>query len=105
MAVPVYADRTVIGYIEDRTFIKPVRGSKHMLRQPPAWAIDADTFDKQVIPHCDTIIIHDREKNKEYKASVKLFDEKKGVLDRGFGRQYYLALKWWNTETEQVRML
>ncbi|MFC2017882.1 hypothetical protein ACFLTQ_01075 [Chloroflexota bacterium] len=85
----------VIGHLEGNKFIKTVSGSKHMLRQPRAWAVDAEVFDNEVIPNATEIIIKDREGCQEYHASIETFDRLKGQLDRGFGRQYYLTLNHW----------
>ena len=42
----------VVGYLEGNgdkdKFTKSVVGSKHRLRCPPAWAIDAEVFDKEI---------------------------------------------------------
>ncbi|MFC1930346.1 hypothetical protein ACFLWE_00410 [Chloroflexota bacterium] len=94
---PVWVGNKVIGYIEGNRFIKPVVGSKHKLRQPPAWAIDADVFDREVKPVCTQIVIVDKEAGTEYHATVETFDSLKGSFDRGFGRQYFLTLNAWKT--------
>ena len=43
-------DGKVIGYIENHTFIKEVRASKHRLRCPPTWAIDFWQGKRDAIP-------------------------------------------------------
>jgi len=82
----------VIGWFEGDSFTKCVCGSKHRLRRPPAWAIDAEVFDDDVKPKATQIIIWDKESNTKWKTSVETFDKHKGTLDRGFGRQYFLPL-------------
>lgn len=84
-----------IGYFDGDRFIKPVIGSKHRLKYPPAWAIDAHAFDSEVMLHATEIVIQDKESGLEYHASVETFDRLKGELDRGFGRQYFLTLNHW----------
>lgn len=88
---------SVVGRIENRTFIKDVYGSKHMLREPIAWSIDANIFDKVIAPNCFSIHIIDRETGAKYVVGVKTFHENKQVLDRGYGKQYYLELIYWQT--------
>jgi hypothetical protein len=88
-------DGRVIGWLEGNTFIKPVCGSKHKLRQPPAWAIDAEAFDQQVKSQAKEIVIWDRESDTKYRAPIEDFDEHKGEFDRGCGRQYFLVLAHW----------
>jgi hypothetical protein len=88
-------DGRVIGWLEGDTFIKPVSGSKHRLRKPPAWAIDAEAFDQQVKTQAKEVVIWDRESDTKYRASIEDFDQHKGEFDRGFFRQYFLALPRW----------
>lgn len=89
---PVKAQGKIIGYLKDHTFIKHVVGSKHMLRRPPAWAIDAEAFDREIKPNATEIVVIDKETGIEYGCPVEIFDRLKGELDRGFGRQYFLTL-------------
>ena len=92
------SDGRTIGWLEGDTFVKPVSGSKHRLRQPPAWAVDAEAFDQQVKSQAEEIVIWDRESDTKYRASIEDFDQHKGEFDRGFGRQYFLPLARWKTE-------
>ena len=87
-----------IGWLEEDTFVKPVSGSKHKLLKPLAWAIDADAFDEAVKPIAKVFCIEDKETRLVYEISVAYFDEHKGELDRGFGRQYFLPLARWTTQ-------
>lgn len=83
------------GRIEDKIFIKEVYGSKHMLRNPMAWSIDADIFDSVISPNCFLIHVIDRETQKRYKVSVDTFRQNKGILNRGYGKQYFLDMAFW----------
>jgi hypothetical protein len=89
-------DGKVVGYLEGSVFIKPVVGSRHMLRTPRAWAIDAELYE-QVRPSIERIVIEDKETGTRYQATTEVFDRFRGVLDRGFGKQYYLTLNRWMT--------
>lgn len=95
---PIKAEGKVIGYLQDHTFIKPVLGSKHRLKRPPAWAIDAEAFDREVEPNATKIVVRDRETGLEYHCLVEVFDRLKAELDRGFGRQYFLTLNHWEVK-------
>jgi hypothetical protein len=90
-------DGRVIGWLEGATFTKPVCGSKHRLRRPPAWAVDADVFDELIMPVAKELRIEDKETGTVYEVSVAYFDQHKGELDRHFGRQYFLPLARWKT--------
>jgi hypothetical protein len=92
---PVKVDERVIGYLLNGTFYKSVIGSKHRLRHPPAYAVDAEVFDSEIKPNASEIVVIDRETGIEYHVSVVAFDRFKEELDRGFGRQYYLTLSYW----------
>ena len=88
-------DGKIIGQIEGKVFLKKVNGRAHMLHTPPAWAIDARAFDQKVLPHADTIRIEDTESGTIYQMSTRLFNEKKGVINRQFGSQYFVTLHHW----------
>jgi hypothetical protein len=102
---PVRVNNTVIGYIQNSQFIKSVDGSKHMLRCPPAWAIDAEAFDNEIKSHVSEIIIQDRETGNRYITSVLNFDKRKKAIERGFGKQYYLPLSDWKVEQSNSQQL
>ncbi len=102
---PITLQGRVIGVIEGNTFTKTVHGSKHQVRSPPAWAIDAEVFDREIKPNCRQILIIDRETNNRYRTSVDTFDYKKKAFDRGYGRQYYLTLNYWSNENDGEKQL
>ena len=84
-----------VGEIVSKSFIKRVIGSKHMLKAPRAWAIDAGVFENVIKPNCSEIIIKDAESGWIYQVSMEVFDAFKGTLDRGFGKQYFLTIGYW----------
>lgn len=96
----------VIGEIEGDVFIKKVSGSKHRLKSPPAWAVDANSWDNQISPVCKFVQVYDREQGKSYWSTVANFNQYKGLIDRGFEPQYFLALNRWVTEkpVEQLEL-
>lgn len=91
------AGGVVVGRIEDRVFLKHVYGSKHMVRIPMGWAIDADIFDRVIAPNCYSIHIIDRETGTKYIAGVDTFTRNRQPLDRGHGKQYFLNLIHWES--------
>lgn len=88
-------DGRAIGWWEGDTFVKPVLASKHKVRKPLSWAIDAQTYDEQIAPFAKEIIVWDRESDTKYRASVSHFDRHRGTFDRGYGVQYFLAFSEW----------
>ena len=95
----------VVGCLGDNRFTKLVVGSKHMLRRPPAWAVDAEAFDAEVKPNATELVVIDKETGIQYHCPVGKFDRLKGELDRGFGRQYFLTLNHWEIRGNGHRQL
>ena len=94
-----------IGSLESNRFTKSVIGSKHKLRHPLAWAIDAEAFDSEIQPNATEITVIDKETGLEYHCLVDAFDRLKGELDRGFGRQYFLTLNHWQVRNNSDKQL
>jgi hypothetical protein len=92
----------IVGCLVGDTFVKVVCGSRHKLKNPEAWAIDAEAFDQQIKPLAKHIRVEDRETGTIWEISVSDFDRYKGVLNRGFGRQYFLRLNRWNCKLSRV---
>jgi len=88
-------DGRTIGVISGDTFIKQVYESRHQLKSPPAWAIQAEPFDSQIKPFSKWFLIDGYETGKKWKVSIECFDTYKKSMDRGFGLQYYLVLSRW----------
>jgi len=96
----------VIGEIEGGVFYKRVIPRIHKLRVPPAWATDADSFDRDVAPYCHTIVLIDTTSDQQFEVSIELFQKHKFTINRGHGRQYALVLRWWTDVPQaQRRML
>ena len=83
----VKVDNKIVGFIENNRFIKEVKGSKHKLRHPQAWAIDADVFDSEISPSATQILIIDKGTSHEYHCSTDTFIRHAFKLNRGFGEQ------------------
>jgi hypothetical protein len=92
---PVMVGQRKVGTITDRLFWKNVRGSRHMLRNPKGWAIEAEVFDA-LVDQADTIEVTDLETNIVYTVDVRTFDMYQRKIRRGeFGPQYVLELEYW----------
>ncbi|MEW6649421.1 MAG: hypothetical protein AB1453_04440 [Chloroflexota bacterium] len=81
--------------------VKSVRGSRHMLRQPPGWAVDCTILNAARLDGATSVEIRDVETNRIYTAPVSLFDQHGVTLDRGFGRQIALPLAYWSMRDER----
>jgi len=85
----------IVGCVERGVFCKYVCGSKHMLKSPKAWAIQAQAWD-ETRSQVRVIAIVDKETSYVYSISATDFDSRKQEIDRGFGRQYYVELEYWS---------
>jgi len=75
---------------------KSVSSSKHLLHSPPAWSIQKGI----ILFHLGrgdlrSILIRDRENNKDYYCSIKTFMWSGKRLDLGHGEQLALDLEFW----------
>jgi hypothetical protein len=102
---PILFDGKVIGTLENGRFIKHVVGSRHMLRKPPAWAIDATAFDDEILPYASEVVIVDRETGTTYRLATETFAQHKFKFNRGYGNQYACLLKHFEVEKDGVRQL
>ena len=85
----------IIGQIEGGVFIKRVKQA-HMLKTPRGWAIDCKSYWDFIWPKVHTIRIEETESDTVYEISTKTFDKQKVYMDRNFGAQYYVILKYWH---------
>lgn len=82
--------------IENQTLKKSIFESKHLLRKPPAIAIDYGIFNKALEQGIKFIQIYGRETHTYFTATVEDFKHHSFTFDRGYGTQIALSLKYWN---------
>ena len=87
----------VVGEIIDSTLFKRVRGSKHMLKRPPAWAWDVTAIEQAQILGTVTVSILDTETGVLYSVPLVYFLQYGTRFNRGYGDQIYLPLRQWQT--------
>jgi hypothetical protein len=92
---PIRVENKIVGYLDGDKFIKPVLGSRHKLKTPRGWAIDAEAWDQQIRARANEFVILDKEGNTEYHCSVQDFERYKGRMNRGHGEQYFLTDPHW----------
>ena len=93
--VAIYAQGRCVGEVRGDTFYKTVRGSKHMLRKPRAWAIDMQSLADAEALGAVRVEITDRESDSVYRASIAEIRRLGFVFDRGAGPQVALPLNCW----------
>lgn len=98
-AQPVYAvPGQIIGAIEGNTFTKRVKGSKHMLRKPPAWALDDAVLRDLAARGVVHVVYVDTETGRTYRTTVVTLGSKGRVFNRGYGSQVFLPLGHWSID-------
>ena len=89
-------DGRCVGYLLGRNFYKPVKRGQHFLRTPPAIAIDEEVFRNSVEPRCESIVVLECDKEEILEASTSTFLRHSFSINRGYGSQLALVLKWWS---------
>lgn len=98
-AQPVYAvSGQVIGSVEGDTFTKRVKASRHMLRQPPAWALDDAALRDLAARGVTRIVYIDTETGRTYRTTVDTFASKGRPFNRNYGAQVLLTLGYWSID-------
>lgn len=87
----------VVGAVRKGVFHKKVCASRHLLRKPEGWASDIFVLDQLEALGVEQIWLTDRESGKRYNATVGDFRRHGIPLDRGFGPQLVLPLRFWRT--------
>jgi len=90
----------VVAVLRGRILKKRARGSAHMLRQPPAWAIDSQILEQAQRDGAREVEITDTETGRIYRAAIDAFDLHGFRFNRGFGDQVGLALNYWRFEAK-----
>lgn len=87
--------RNIAGAIRDGYLVKVTRASKHMLRSPKGWAIDAHALATARTAGAVGVRIEDQDTGKVYRADLATIDTHGWQFDRGYGRQIALPLQYW----------
>ena len=93
---PIYVAGKVnpIGHVESDTFLKSIK-TRHMLRQPPAIALDVQSLRDAEEAGAAFVEITNTETRKQYRASVAAIWRHGFRFDRGWGEQIALTLNQW----------
>jgi len=81
-------------YVTGRTFYKEVR-DKHILKSPPAIAIQLSTFERLERLGIENVLVFNRDTGDEFLAPLGCFKTKGILIDRRYGKQIALPLKYW----------
>ena len=89
--------------LEGHTLARDVRGSRHLLKFPPAIAYVAPLLD-ELMPDVDDFRVNDSESGQRYTISGPTFEEKREFTDRGFGAQWFVRLEHWDSTPPPGRL-
>jgi hypothetical protein len=95
----------VVAVLQGHVLRKRVIGSMHMLRQPPAWAIDSQILEQAQRDGAREVEITDTETGRIYRTAIDTFNAHGFRFNRGFGDQVGLALYRWHVEALGVEQL
>lgn len=103
---PVYVGNQKVGEIDTarQTLIKRVLGSKHRLRQPPAWAVARSVLDEARRSHVVWVEMQDEEALITYRARLSDFFDHGFAVNRGYEAQLGLSLDYWRVVREVERV-
>jgi len=88
-------DGRVVGEVRGNTFVKRVRGSRHMLQRPRAWAVDVAVLREAEALGARAVEVVDTETNTTYRAPLERFWTRGIRVNRGYGEQVALLLADW----------
>jgi len=92
----IRANHKIVGEVRGNKFVKRVKGSKHMLREPRGWALDSESLVAAERLGAREVEIEDTESGAIYTASFERIRSKGLHLDRGHGSQICLPLQFWS---------
>ena len=95
--------RQIAGAIVDGWLRKLVHGSRHMLKSPRAWAIDAHALTVARTLGAVGVRVEDQETGKTYLADWAALDAHGYRFNRGFGDQVALQLTYWQLQGEPIQ--
>ena len=95
----------VVAVLQGHVLRKRAVGSMHMLRQPPAWAVDAEILEAAKRDGATQVEVVDVESHKTYRAPLDAFFVHGFRFNRGHGDQMGLALCYWRVEAAGVKQL
>lgn len=85
----------IVGVVRDQELVKRCQESKHMLRSPRGWAIDAHALSVARTLGAVGVRVEDTETGKVYRADLATIDAHGWIFDRGHGRQIALPIHYW----------
>lgn len=93
-----------VGSVNGDTFHRNAIGSKHMLRKPLGWAVDACILDQLHECNALRVTVTDSETGSTYAAPLDTFERYAIHLNRGYGPQRALPLGYWSVDGKPPKL-
>lgn len=97
-SIPIFVGSRVVGFVSGDTFYKTIKGSRHLLKQPPAIAFDLSSLDDAESMGAERVEVKDSESGRIYRASIVLIRSSGFAVNRRFGSQWALSLPYWSID-------
>lgn len=91
------ASQPLHGRVVGDVWHKNVRGSAHMLRVPPGWAVDLSDLDLAERAGARLLCVFDAETHRGFWARLNVLRAVGVPVSRGFGEQIALPLNRWSS--------
>lgn len=93
---PIRVGSRAVGHVKGKVFAKRIRGSKHLLKHPPAISFDVTSLQDAEALGARTIKVVDIETNEVYVTPFARIWEEGIPINRGYGNQLALVLSYWD---------
>jgi hypothetical protein len=101
--IPIHlSDGRFVGTVSGDVFRKKLRKSRHMLHSPLGWASDEDILVFITQLGVDKFVIDEIEEGITYEATLDSFYKYGILIDRGYGQQRALPLRFWRKQGEGI---
>jgi len=84
------------GYVAGHTFYKEIH-NKHILKSPPAIAIQLSIFERLERLGIEDVLVSNRDTGDKFLTPLSRFRAKGILIDRKYGKQIALPLRYWET--------
>jgi len=88
----------VVAYVDGDTLKKIIKGSKHILRNPPAICFDMDVMVRARELGAVNVVVRDRETDTDFHSTVDAIMERGFPINRGHGNQIAMLIDYWVVE-------
>jgi len=101
----IRVNHKIVGQVVGNRFVKKVKASRHMLREPKGWAVDVQSLGDAERLGARELEIEDTESGAIYTASFQRIRSKGFHFDRGHGQQICLPLQFWSVRRAEQLVL